>query len=230
MNRADWPKHVDAVVFDLDGTLIDSAHDISFCVNETLTRLKRPAIDEEIIWSFVGRGVLPLIERSLDETAARSDTPDDEAGPVKEQAIALFKDLYEAHCLDQTRLYPGIMEVLDTYAGKALAVVTNKAERFTFKILEGLGVRDRFKTVLGGDSMTEKKPHPGPVLRALDEAGVRPREAVFVGDSAIDVKAGKAADTWTCGVLYGLRPESEIREAGPDTVVFTATEILKRFV
>jgi phosphoglycolate phosphatase len=123
-----------------------------------------------------------------------------------------------------------VEEVLDVYAKKSLAVVTNKVERFTLKILEGLGIRDRFEAVLGGDSMKEKKPHPGPILRVLETAGLPARRAVYIGDSGIDIAAGKAAGTWTCGVLYGLRPESEIREAAPDAVVASALEIPQRFV
>jgi phosphoglycolate phosphatase len=217
---------VDLVAFDLDGTLIDSAHDISFCVNETLRRFGRPTLEEATIHAFVGRGVVPLIARSLDEAVP----PGERRGPETEEAVALFMDLYGEHCLDRTRLYPGVEEVLDVYAKKSLAVVTNKVERFTLKILEGLGIRDRFEAVLGGDSMKEKKPHPGPILRVLETAGLPARRAVYIGDSGIDIAAGKAAGTWTCGVLYGLRPESEIREAAPDAVVASALEIPQRFV
>ncbi len=217
---------MDAVLFDLDGTLIDSAQDISNCVNETHRRVGRPVIDDEIIKGFVGRGVLPLIEQAMEESAP----PDVVRGAETRDAIALFMQLYETHCLDHTRLYPGILEVLDGYAGKSLAVVTNKAEKFTLKILEGLGVRDRFATVLGGDSLEERKPHPAPVLRVLERAAVRAERAVIVGDSNIDIAAGKAAGILTCGVLYGLRPEQEIREAGPDAIVSTAGEIPEWFI
>ena len=217
---------VDLVLFDLDGTLIDSAHDIGLCVNEMLRRIGRPPIDEHIIYGFVGRGVVPLIEETLAETAPPGET----RGPETRGAIALFLDLYERHCLDHTRLYPGIGELLDRYADKRLAVVTNKIERFTRKILEGLGVWGRFDVVMSGDSMKEKKPHPGPILRVLGETGAPARRAVIVGDSRLDIEAGKAAGTLTCGVLYGLRPESEIREAAPDVMVRTAAEIGERFV
>ncbi len=226
MRPLDSPRRVDLVAFDLDGTLIDSARDISFCVNETLRRVGRPTLPEPTIHAFVGRGVLPLIERSLDEAAPAGKR----RGPDTEAAVRLFMELYAEHCLDHTRLYPGIREVLDAYAGKSLAVVTNKVERFSLKILEGLGVRDRFETILGGDSMKERKPHPGPILKLLETTGLPARSAVTIGDSSIDIAAGKAAGTWTCGVLYGLRPESEIREAAPDAVVSTALEIPRRFI
>lgn len=217
---------VDLVLFDLDGTLIDSAHDIGLCVNEMLRAIGRPPIDERIIYGFVGRGVVPLIEETLAETAP----PGEKRGPETRRAIRLFLDLYEAHCLDHTRLYPGIGELLDRYADKRLAVVTNKIERFTRKILEGLGVWDRFDAVMSGDSMKEKKPHPAPLLHVLRQTGVRPGRSVIVGDSRLDIEAGKAAGTLTCGVLYGLRPESEIRAAAPDVVVHDAVEIGERFV
>ncbi|OGP86459.1 MAG: phosphoglycolate phosphatase [Deltaproteobacteria bacterium RBG_13_65_10] len=218
-----WP--VDLVLFDLDGTLIDSAHDIGLCVNETLRRIGKPTIDERVIYGFVGRGVIPLIEQALEEVAPSGGR----RGPETQAAIRLFLDLYQEHSLDHTKLYPGVSKLLEAYSGKALAVVTNKAERFTWPILKGLGVRDRFRWVLGGDSVKEKKPHPGPILHVLEAAGVSPHRAVFVGDSAIDIEAGKAAGTLTCGVLYGLRPESEIREAAPDAIVETAIEIRDRF-
>jgi phosphoglycolate phosphatase len=222
----DSPKRVDLIAFDLDGTLIDSARDISFCVNETLRCVGRPALPEATIHAFVGRGVLPLIERSLDEASPRGKR----RGPETEEAVRLFMELYAEHCLDHTRLYPGIREVLDVYAEKSLAVVTNKAERFSLKILDGLGVRDRFKAVLGGDSTKERKPHPEPILKLLEATGLPARSAVTIGDSAIDIAAGKAAGTWTCGVLYGFRPESEVREAAPDAVVSTALESPRRFI
>jgi phosphoglycolate phosphatase len=217
---------VDLVLFDLDGTLIDSAHDIGLCVNEMLRRIGRAPIDEHVIYGFVGRGVVPLIEETLAETSP----PGEKRGPETNRAIGLFLDLYEAHCLDHTRLYPGIPELLDAYAGKRLAVVTNKIERFTRKILEGLGVWDHFDVVMSGDSIPEKKPHPGPILHVLRATGVAPGRAVIVGDSSLDITAGKAAGTLTCGVLYGLRPESEIRQAAPDVIVRTAAEIGEHFV
>ncbi len=220
------PHPVDLVLFDLDGTLIDSAHDIGLCVNEMLRGIGRPPIDEDVIAGFVGRGVVPLIEETLAETAPPGQT----RGPETRRAIALFLDRYEAHCLDHTRLYPGVGDLLDRYRDKRLAVVTNKIERFTRKILEGLGVWDRFDVVLSGDSMTERKPHPGPVLHVLRETGVAAGRSVIVGDSRLDIEAGKAAGTLTCGVLYGLRPESEIRQAAPDAIVRTAAEIGRRFV
>lgn len=217
---------VDAVLFDLDGTLIDSARDISNCVNETLRRMGREEIQEEVITSFVGRGVVPLIERVMAEAAPCRGGREAET----REAVALFMELYEAHCLDSTRLYPGIREVLDAFAGKSLAVVTNKVEKFTRKILEGLSIRGRFATVICGDSLEEKKPHPAPVLHALERASAQAGRAVIIGDSNIDIAAGKAAGTLTCGVLYGLRPEQEIREARPDAIVATAAEITDWFV
>jgi phosphoglycolate phosphatase len=212
-------------MFDLDGTLIDSAHDIGLCVNETLRRLGKDAIDEHVIYGFVGRGVVPLIERAI----AEAKGPGGGRGPETKAAIRLFLDLYEEHCLDHTRLYPGIADLLDTYASKRLAVVTNKLDRFTRKILDGLGVLPKFAVILSGDSMEQRKPHPAPILRVLEETRVAAPDAVLVGDSAIDIEAGKAAGTLTCGVLYGLRPEAEIREAAPDAIVATAPEIAARF-
>ncbi len=226
MDRSESVKQVDVVVFDLDGTLIDSSRDIAFCVNETLRRVDRPTIEEEIIKSFVGRGVQPLIERAMSAAPPVGEV----GGEATRDALAILREIYEEHCLDHTRLYPGIQEVLTTYDGKTMAVVTNKAEKFTLKILEGLGVRERFSVILGGDSMEQKKPHPGPILHVMEGAGASTGRGVIIGDSEIDITAGKAAGIWTCGVLYGLRPESEIREAHPDAIVASAPEILRWFV
>lgn len=226
MDRSERAKEVDVVVFDLDGTLIDSARDIAFCVNETLRRVDRPTIEEEIVTSFVGRGVQPLIERAMRATSQAGEA----GGEATRDALRLFREIYEEHCLDHTRLYPGIPEVLAAYDAKTLAVVTNKAEKFTLKILEGLGIRERFSVILGGDSMEQKKPDPGPILHVMQTAGVSTGRGVIVGDSEIDIMAGKAAGIRTCGVLYGLRPESEIREARPDAIVASAPEILRWFV
>jgi phosphoglycolate phosphatase len=205
-----------AVVFDLDGTLVDSRQDLTDAVNHALLSVGRPERPMNEVVRHVGNGMHALLTAVL--------------GPAEpavfEKAVAGFRDFYQAHCLDKTRLYEGAFETLAALAGMArLGIVTNKPVGFTERILEGLGVRARFASVVGGDSVAEKKPHPAPVLKALEGLGAKPAEALMVGDGHQDVLSGRAAGTRTCAARYGFGFTEEVTRLQPDYFVDSFSEI-----
>jgi phosphoglycolate phosphatase len=211
------PGQLRVVVFDLDGTLIDSLDDIADAANATLTRLGAPdqALSRDLVRDFVGEGVQLLMSRCL--AAARLDRP-------LEPAVALFREIYRAHLLDQTSLYPGVLETLDLLRDRRLAVLSNKLGDMSRAILEGLGVADRFFRILGGDDVAKRKPHPAGLLAILEELHCPPHESVMVGDSNVDIRAGRAAGARTAGVTYGFAPQS-LRDERPDVIVESIREL-----
>jgi phosphoglycolate phosphatase len=198
------------VVFDLDGTLIDSSLDLATAVNATLARLYPGAtpLDLERVRSFIGDGARALVARSLSAAGLR-DRPED--------ALAVFLDCYRARMLDTTRLYPGVAECLDALGGRPLAVLTNKPGEMSRAILSALGVAGRFFRVIGGDD-APRKPDPAGLLALMREAGVAPAAALMVGDSANDVRTGRAAGAWTVGVRGGFDPAGLAADP-PDVLV-----------
>ena len=211
---AAWPRTCRLFLFDLDGTLIDSKADIAQAVNLTLARLELPQIPATRVATYVGDGVQKLIERSLRQTTGtEADTPQ------VAQGIELFMQEYEQHLLDSTRLYPGVEAALDRLSWASLAVVSNKPESLSRRVLEGLGVDRRFCTILGGDSTPFKKPDPAPLRHAMALCRADSHETVMVGDSRVDINAGHSAGTITCGILGGFGNRSELEAAGCDLLV-----------
>jgi phosphoglycolate phosphatase len=208
----------DLVIFDLDGTLIDSKRDIAYAVNQTLARIDHPPIENELIYQYVGSGVRPLIEKAVATTGG---------GNSLEEAIRIFYGLYMKHLLDTTVMFDGIPEVLEHFKGKKMAVATNKSIGFTLKILDGLGILEKFVSVKGADSQKEKKPHPMMVEDIMKEAGIGKAQTVIVGDSAVDIQTGKNANIQTLGVTYGFRPTPEIHDCLPDAIAATPADIIK---
>jgi phosphoglycolate phosphatase len=211
-------------LFDLDGTLIDSKIDIVRTLNLVLARMKLSQLKESLVIDFVGEGMQKLIERSL--KAATGSEPEMER--VLE-GMALFGVEYEVHLLDHTCLFPHVTEALDKLSWAKFAVVSNKPERFSRRILEGLGVADRFCIVLGGDSASRRKPDPEPLFMAMDCGKAKASETAMVGDSPVDIKAGKAAGIITCAVLGGFRPKEELKALGCDLIVHSLLELADHF-
>ncbi|MCH7923094.1 MAG: HAD-IA family hydrolase [Nitrospinae bacterium] len=208
----------DALCFDLDGTLIDSAEDL---IQATIHSLHGLGIDPpppEVIIGYVGGGARGLLQGSLGEAA----TPE-----RLEAGLAAFIDYYGAHLLDHTLPYPGVEEVLrHFFATRPLAVITNKPEAFSRTILEGLGLAGYFREILGYDSVERKKPHPEGILQVLQGWGAEPTRAVMVGDSDHDILAGKAAGTVTVAVAYGFKPPEELASLGPDYLIHDIRELI----
>jgi phosphoglycolate phosphatase len=197
------------LVFDLDGTLVDSKEDLANAVNVALESFELPPLPHPMIYSYVGDGATVLIRRAL---------PPEKADLLPE-VLDRFLAYYRRHLLDTTRAYPGVAGALRKWAGiYRMAVLTNKGVAMTREILSGLSLDGYFFDVRGGDSFVTKKPDPEGLLHILREAGIDAQDAIMVGDSRNDVLAGKAAGAVTCGVTYGLGA-SGFSEHPPDFTV-----------
>ena len=174
---------------------------------------------------FVGDGIPKYVNRALG--ASVHQNPDVEIDPeFLKQAINLFREYYANHLLDQTRLYPGVIETLSKLRDFKLAVITNKSYDFSSEILTRLKIVDFFSLILGGDSLEEKKPSPQPILYFLDKFNISPDQALIVGDGQNDILAGKSAGILTCAVTYGFRSETEIASLEPDYMISKFSELL----
>jgi phosphoglycolate phosphatase len=204
------------VLFDLDGTLVDSAPDIAVAANAALIAVGHAARSEEEIRYFIGSGAERLIHRCL--TGQR----DEDALPsLHEAAYAEFQRQYAAHVSARSRLFPGVLETLATLsaAGMPMGCITNKPERFTHPLLKDLGLSGYFRIVLGGDSLPVKKPDPAPLLHAAEACGVSPQESVMVGDSLTDLAAARAAGMRIFCVSHGYPAGVDLRTHAPDAWV-----------
>jgi len=206
---------VRALVFDLDGTLIDSKLDLALSVNATLERLGRPPLSQDRIFSYVGQGAPRLIEQALGPGA----TPEE-----CQRGLEYFLAYYRDHMLDNTVTYPGVREGLAALEDMPMAVLTNKPVRFSRQIIEGLGLGSFFRFVYGGNSFGTKKPDPAGMGVLLRDFGAAPKQAMLVGDSEIDVQTARNAGTWACCVTYGLGRERLVHYP-PDLLVDSLTEL-----
>jgi phosphoglycolate phosphatase len=206
---------VKLIIFDLDGTLVDSGEDIARSVNELLERSQRPNLPHSRIQSYVGDGVRKLLERSLGEAS------DAELA----RAEALYLSIYRRRLLETTRPYPGVVPALKAlHRERPLAVLTNKPVMESLGILEGLDLRRYFRAVYGGDSFARKKPDPIGVRFLQAEAGADADETLLVGDSTVDLSTARNAGIRSCLVRYGLGPRNEATEH-PDIVVDDLREL-----
>lgn len=210
------------LVFDLDGTLIDSAQDLCNSVNATLDKFGRPPLSDEIIAGYIGNGALMLVRRAF--------ATDDGREPSEElltDAYKFFLDFYRAHKLDYTYAYEGVLEALDALdkvhaqvgtPGRAMAVLTNKPVRPAQAICEALGLAPYFLQIYGGNSFSTKKPDPEGLLSLMQQANAKPEETVMIGDSGVDVLTARNAGAWSIGCTFGLAPGS-LEEVPPDVLV-----------
>jgi phosphoglycolate phosphatase len=210
------------VIFDLDGTLVDSRLDLANSVNGMLRHYGRPELPLEVIAGYIGDGAPMLVRRALGD-------PDDEH--FLQEALEFFLVYYRAHKLDTTILYPGIVEAIRAMrlAGngapeRRMAVLSNKPVNPSRAIVEALGLSEFFPLVYGGNSFHTKKPDPLGALTLARENQVEPRQALIVGDSAIDVLTARNAGMWSCGVKYGFAPHS-LEQAPPDVLVDSPHEL-----
>ena len=190
----------DVVLLDLDGTLLDTRRDLVASTNHVRATFGLPPLDAHAVERLVGHGARVLVERALG--AARADS--------HAEGVRRFLEHYEEHCLDHTRPYPGMVGLIDSLSaqGVRFAVITNKPERLSRKILGGLGLVDGMVAVIGGDTFPERKPHPRGVEHVLERCAADGSRALMVGDSAVDVETAQAAGIVMCGVLWGFDPES----------------------
>lgn len=214
------------MLFDLDGTLIDSGSDLANSINLMLADLGRRPLSAAKVGSFVGDGVRVLVYRSLIATHPDGLPPDES---LHERGIALMHSHYADEMFKTTRLYPRVAETLAAFDSKRKAVVTSKEVRFTKLILGHFNIAEYFNAIVGGDTTPARKPDPGPVLEALRQLGGSARQSVMVGDSENDVNAGKRAGTYTCAVSYGFRTADELRETEPDALIERFDQLTRVF-
>jgi len=210
------------VLFDLDGTLVNSLPDLAYCVDEMLRRLGLEPSGLELVGRWVGNGVERLVKRAL--------TGDFTAEPTAElfaKGLPLFLELYGANHSRSSRLYPEAQTTLEWLQARSipLACVTNKGARFTLPLLASLEIAHFFGLVLSGDSLPEKKPHPLPLLTAANHFQVEPANCLMVGDSRNDIQAARAAGFPVVAVSYGYNHGLDIRQADPDAVIDSLSEL-----
>jgi len=211
-------------IFDLDGTLVDSRADLVTSLNLALARLGHPRLSSDLIGGFVGEGVDKLIERALRAVTGREPG----SAEIKETA-RIYMEEYEGHLLDETCLRDQAAEALAALSGAELAVVTNKSEAFSRRILDGLGIGNMFSIILGGDGVERRKPEPDALLKAMEFCRAKPCETVMVGDSLTDIDAGKAAKAITCAILGGFRPDEELLASGCDFIITSLIQLTDYF-
>lgn len=203
------------LIFDLDGTLIDSEADLALSMNATLRRFGRVPLPEEVIASYVGQGVLVLVRRAFGPEVSEV---------FVEQAAAWFLEYYRDHMLDHTALYAGVREALDDLRPRRMAVLTNKPVNFSRQIIAGLNLESYFSFVYGGNSFEQKKPDPVGIFRLMADTGVPSDATIMIGDSNTDIETGRNAGVWTCGVTYGIGSHT-LQEARPDLLLGDLREL-----
>ena len=201
------------IVFDLDGTLVDSVPDIAIAINKMLAALQQATYTEDQVRQWVGNGAEMLIKRALTGILEPTEVPQKLA-----QAISLFDQFYSANVCDKSELYLGVIEGLDALkiAGISMACVTNKPEKFTLPLLEQLGLKDYFQFIASGDSYPVMKPDPLPLLEAAKFFSADVRQCLMVGDSINDIQAGKRAEFKTAAVSYGYAGKYTLDELEAD--------------
>jgi phosphoglycolate phosphatase len=204
-------NRVDLLIFDLDGTLIDSKLDLAHAANATRRHMGMPPLENECVYSYVGNGAPVLIRRVLGAEAAEAQV---------EEALEFFLEYYRDHMLDYTVLYPGVLEALDGLRDAAvrMAVLTNKPVRISRAIVDGLGVGAYFQQVYGGNSFDFKKPNPIGIETLIKECGSTRDRTMMVGDSSVDIQTARNAQVKSCGVTYGFLPET-LSTVPPDLLV-----------
>ncbi|MDD9864683.1 MAG: phosphoglycolate phosphatase [Gammaproteobacteria bacterium] len=216
-----------AVLLDLDGTLADTAPDLVSALNHALARLGRPACDAERVRPWLGSGVETLVQRALAGGNGAAPAP----AELHRDAAALLLEFYGRNTCRYSSLYPGVLEGLDYLRdqGIRLSCVTNKSARFSGRLLEKLGIRDRFGIVVSGDTLARKKPHPEPLLHAARQLRAAPGESLMIGDSQNDVEAARNAGMPILCVDYGYNSGMDIRDCGPDFVLDSLRRLRELF-
>jgi len=210
------------IMIDVDGTLVDSVPDLSWCLDETLKEVGLPPRGEAAARNWVGNGVIRLVERGI---ANDLDAPHDQA--IFEKAMPIFRELYAENTSKRSRLYSGVkegMEYLKTLPIK-IGCITNKDAQFTHPILKDLGLWNYFEIVISGDTLEKKKPDPLPLLHGAKELGADPQKSLMLGDSTSDVKAARAAGFDIICMSYGYNHGVDIRDSKPDAVIDSFIEL-----
>jgi len=212
-------QKISLFVYDFDGTLVDTFADIANSVNLALAEMNIQSLSRETIRRNIGSGVVNLMSRSLEGSGC-----DD-----VEMAVSFFQKHYNNHLLDQTKLYPNGREVVEHFSKKKNAILSNKPISFVEKILTELNFLSLFDSVLGGDSLSERKPNPMGLQLLMKNLNCHVKEVLMIGDSAIDIETGKHAGVITCGVTYGLGDPSSLRDSKPDYLIDNLSSLKSLF-
>ncbi len=213
-------RYIQTAFFDLDGTLIDSGKDIIDAINWTLKKLGLEERPYEDICRYIGYGRQPLISGVLGSYATAELT---------ERASDIFAKRYRAHMFDNTRLFPGVLDLLNYLKDKKLMIATNKNRGLTLKTLAHFGIDKYFQRVAGGDNADCRKPDSCQIVSLLAEVKTPRQEAIMIGDSDIDIKSGKMACIVTCGLTYGIGRREDLERARPDYLldnIFSLKEVV----
>lgn len=210
---------IELLIFDLDGTLVDTRRDLANAVNYALQQTGRSVLPLEVVVSYVGDGLKKLLERALGRVAEA------EAEIVRQH----FRQYYFEHIADFSRPYAGTVEILEHFAAKKKAVLTNKPQEFSDKLLERLGICKYFEMVVGGQADLPLKPEPEGLVKILQHLAIQPSRAAIIGDSENDILAGKAAGAFTGAATYGFRPLENLLPLHPDFLINHPVE-LKNYV
>jgi len=211
-------QSVSLLIFDLDGTLVNTLEDITASVNFTLQKLGRKPVPLNTVKQFVGDGIEMLMTRAL----AGSDD-------LLADAVGIYKVHHSRNLVVRSSLYPGVRDTLDHFKALPMALVSNKTGEFVMPLINALGIAGYFTTVIGADNGLPLKPAPDAILKIMAAAGAPKERTVMVGDGTTDVLAGKAAGVLTCAVTYGFRSEEELRKAGPDHVIQSISDLKALF-
>ena len=213
-------KNISLIVYDFDGTLVDTLADIADSVNLALVEMELTTLSRETIRGNVGSGVVNLMTRSLKGSGC-NDT---------DTAVSLFRKYYNNHLLDQTDFYPNGREIVEHFSHKINAILSNKPVAFIEKILSALEFREPFDSVLGGDSLDVQKPDPRGLQLLMNEFNCPDQKVLMVGDSAVDIETGKQAGVPTCGVTYGLGDPGSLRNSKPDYLIDDLSQLKLLFI
>jgi phosphoglycolate phosphatase len=215
----------EVILFDLDGTLIDSAPDLALAINHMLNTLQRPIFPDEIIRSWVGNGAQVLVKRGL---SGKSDIDQDIDCELFEEALKTFSSFYKQNLCVDTKLYPSVGACLKVLKAKGyrMVLVTNKPFEFIEPILQGLQLTGLFELILGGDSLEKRKPDPMPLLHVCQQLNVSVEQCLMVGDSKNDILAAKAANMESIGLTYGYNYGEDIALHGPEVVLDDFSDIV----
>lgn len=206
---------IELLIFDLDGTLVDTRHDLANAVNYALQQTGRQALPLDVVISYVGDGLKKLLERALGNVTEAE----------LEEVRQYFRHYYFEHIADFSRPYAGTSEMLEHFAAKKKAVLTNKPQEFSDKLLERLGICRYFEMVVGGQTNLKLKPEPEGLIKILQHFAVPPTRAMIIGDSENDILAGKAAGSFTGAVTFGFRPLETLLPLRPDIVINNLVEL-----
>lgn len=212
-------KNISLIVYDFDGTLVDTLDDIALSVNLTLKELGQPPLDKEIVKTCVGSGVVMLLTRALNGSGVQ------DIG----NAVRLFRKHYGDHLMDNSAFYPNCRETIEFFSDRNQAICSNKPEDFVRKILESLDCLHPFPSIIGGDSFKTRKPDPEGLNHLLSHYRLSPDEVVMVGDSAVDIETGKNANVRTCAVTYGMGDLQAVKSLKPDWTIDDISELKRLF-